>query len=132
MALADVMNGLGAALEAIPGLRVVSMPSDSVNPPEAVVDFPTTVTFDSTFARGVDTHIVKIRVYVGRSDDRSARLALAEYFDGTRSIKAAVEQDPTLSGAAKSVRVIRAENVGFFDVSGISFLGCDFITEVLA
>jgi hypothetical protein len=131
MSLPDVMTGLGQALQAI--VRVAAMPADNVNPPEAIVDFPTTVDFDQTFARGLNTYSIKIRVYVGRSDDRSARLTLAQFFpDGELSIKAAVEQDPTLGGTAKSVRVIRAENVGYFDVSGVSYLGCDFLTEVLA
>lgn len=132
MALTEITAGLAEALQAIPGLRVVAMPSDTVNPPEAVVDFPTTVLFDSMLGH-VDAYTIRIRVYVGRSDERSARLALARFLgSGDSSVKRAVEANPTLNGAAKNVAVLRAENVGYFDVAAVSYLGCDFICEVLA
>lgn len=132
MSLADVVTGLGEALQAISGLRVVPFTAD-VHPPEAVVDLPTSVDFDSTFARGTDTYAMKIRVYVSRADDRSGRIKLASFFPGGASdVKAAVESDPKLGGAAKTVRVTGAENVGYFDVAGVSYLGCDFIVDVMA
>ena len=52
---------------------------------------------------------------------------------GATSVKAAIESDPTLGGAAMSVRVVSATDYGEYEVTqGTSFLGVTFNVEVIA
>lgn len=133
--LSAVMDGLGVRLATIPGLRVKDYPADSAAPPAAIVSWPTVLEFDSTMGRGIDRCVIPVLVLVGRVSDRASRDALALYLAGTgaSSIKAAVEADKSLGGAAQSVRVMGgsppAEEVM---IGAVSYLGARLDVEVYA
>lgn len=133
MNLGNVMDGLGAALAAITGLRVLDFPPDSISVPAAVVSFPDTIIYDSTMARGSDETTIKVHVLVGKVSDRSARDALCPYLDGTgaSSIKAAIETDVTLGGAAQTARVTDA-TISTMMVGGVEYLAGTFSIDLLA
>lgn len=96
MILSEVMDELGAALEAIEGLRVKSYTEQRVNPPMATVNLPRVYTYDSTYGRGSDDIELPIVVYAGRFDAESSRNAISQYVDGSggRSIKQVIESHP--------------------------------------
>lgn len=127
-----VMDGLGVRLATISGLRVFDFPPDSVNPPAAIVGYPT-VQFDATMARGKDRLSIPVYVYVGRVSDRNARDQLAAYMAGAgaSSVKAAVEAGKTLGGACDTCRVVDAAPVDGSDFAGSPFVAIRFTVDVV-
>jgi hypothetical protein len=133
MDLGDIMDGLATALATISGLQVYGYPPDSVTTPAAVVALPDTITYDDTMARGADRITIPVHVLVGKVSDRSAAAALAGYLSGagTSSVKAAVESDATLGGAADTARVTEA-SVSVMTVAGVDLLAASFSIDVVA
>ncbi len=135
--MADVsamVAGLETNLQTISGLRVIDKFEGNVPVPAAVVDVPEVIDFDEVFGRGHDRWEIPVVLLVSMASERAGRTKLYEYLNssGSTSIKTAIEDDPTLGGAADTTRVIRAENIGHYIVSGIDYLGATFICEVIA
>ena len=84
--------------------------------------------------RGSDTYEVPVILYVSKVDAETGQDSLDSYLaaSGANSIKAAIEGDTTLGGAAMSVRVVSATEYGEYEVTqGTSFLGVTFNVEVI-
>ncbi|WP_436792663.1 hypothetical protein [Actinospongicola halichondriae] len=77
MVLSDVMDQLATQLEAINGLRVTAYPADHVNPPAAIVGYPESWEFDTTYQRGSDMAVLPVWIVVSNAYSRSARDQLA-------------------------------------------------------
>ena len=133
MDVPEVMSGLGNQLRTISGLRVRDYPSDSTNPPEAIVSFPENIEYDTVMARGADRLVFPVTVLVGRVSDRTARTRLGDYLsgEGDRSVKAAIEADKTLGGAADTTRVMEADTA-IWTMGGSDLLAATFTIEVIA
>ena len=108
MSISDLRSGLGANLATISGLRVSTYIPDDIAPPVGVISAPT-VTYDTAFRQGLTTYDFTVTVLVGRTSERSAQSKLDAYCDptGSQSVKAALESDQTLGGAAQALRVTR-------------------------
>jgi len=98
MDLIAVAGELREALSVIPGLRVPAWGVTAIQAPAAIVALPDRIEFDKTYkgasARGTDTYKdLPIVLLVGKTDERSSVLALAEYAAGAgpQSVKAALE-----------------------------------------
>lgn len=130
--IAAVAAGMGTALESIDGLRVYSFQAAAISAPAAIVLLPK-MQYDSTFARGSDEATFTIHLMVGKVDDRTASTALAGYMSGTgaSSVKSALESDPTLGGAAQTIRVTDA-SVQIMPVGGIDYLTATFNVDTVA
>ena len=128
-----VMDALGVRLATISGLRVADYPSDSANPPQAIVGLPETpLEYDAVMGRGADRVVLPVMVLVGKVSDRTARDALSAYLSGTgaSSVKAAVEGTTgDLGGAAQTVRVMTAR-VDVVTIQAVDYLGATFEVEV--
>jgi hypothetical protein len=133
MVLTDVMDALGAALQEIADVNVYAFPPDAVTVPALVVRYPESITYDSTMARGADELELIVVALVGKVSDRGARTSLNSYIDGDgeRSVKQAVEADPTLDGNCHTLRVAEAEVVTN-TVGGIEYLAVEFTIEIVA
>lgn len=107
MKLAIVMEALAERIDTIQGLHVSSWPIGKVTPPAAVVSYPTTITLDQTYGRGMDRMKLPIVVVVGKPTERTTRDALAEYCDGSgpRSIKQVLEGTRFDTSILHTVRV---------------------------
>lgn len=130
--LGSVMDAIGTRLATISGLRIADYPSDTANPPQAIVSLPETVEYDTVAGRGADRVVIPITVLVGRVSERAARDALAQYVSGVGalSIKAAVEgADGALDGAVHTVRVTAAR-VDVVTIQAVDYLGASFDVEV--
>jgi hypothetical protein len=128
--LGGVMDAIGAALGTIAGLRVADYPSDSANPPQAIVGLPAEpIEYDATMGRGADRVVLPVAVLVGKVSDRAARDALSAYLSGTgaQSVKGAL--DGTLGGVAQTVRVTSAR-VDVVTIQAVDYLGATFDVEV--
>ena len=134
MIIADIRNGLKTRLETITGLRAYATIPDQFAPPAAIVGMPTMVTYNKVFGGATHTLSYPVRILVGKATDRSAQERMEAYIDstGSSSIRAAIEGDTSLGGAANVVRVLSAQGLGVYDMGGVSYLGCDFTVEVVA
>jgi hypothetical protein len=129
-----IIDGLATNLATVSKLRVQREILDTVPIPCAIVGPPTTVEYDEVMARGADLYTFTVRVLVARASERTAQKSLFAYASGTgdRSIKAAIESDRTLGGAADSVAVRSASGVGIYGYGEADYLGIEFSVEVIA
>lgn len=129
--LANIRTGLKNRLATITALNAHDKAPATVVVPTAF-PMPGTIEFDETMARGVDSYTFTVRLLVQRAVDQLAQENLDPYLDGsgTFSIKAAIEGDGTLGGAADWTRVIRVPRYGDIDHAGQMYLGADFTVEV--
>lgn len=125
MILADLMDEVGTALEAIDGLRVYPYYIDRVAPPAAVVGWPDPLTFDASFGRGSDRLTLPIYVVVGKVDARSARDQLSAYLagSGVTSVKAAVDGGTYTEADSVTVREARVE---VLTIASVDYLAAVF------
>ena len=133
--LTSIRDGLKTNLETISDLTAYEYVPDWIEPPIALVAPLNSLNYDSTMARGADTYEVPVILYISRIDAETSQDTVDSYLvaSGANSIKAAIESDATLGGAAMSVRVISATDYGEYEVTqGTSFLGVTFNVEVIA
>ena len=131
--ITNIRSGLATRLATISGLRTASTMPDNPNPPIAIV-IPDNINFDNAFQRGMDTLTFRIFVVVGRADERTAQNSIDSYCatSGTSSIKAAIEGDKTLGGAAYNCRVTDMRNYGSVIIGEVTYLSCEFVVAVYA
>lgn len=128
--LAALRAGLAANLSTINGLRAVPYVPDNVEPPMAVVNAPT-ITYDTAFQRGSDEYTFTVDVYVSAASLRGAQLVLDDYVDPA-AVKAALESDRSLGGAAMTLRVTSMNSYRQEVVGDIPFLAASFSVQVVA
>ncbi|WP_026254872.1 hypothetical protein [Salinispora arenicola] len=127
MDLRAVMTEIGTALDTIDAVRVyVGVPGRIDVPTRgaaAVVPYPTRVTYDSTYARGMDRIEQLVLLVVGRPTDRSTLDKLTAYASGGASgVKAAIE-----AHAYTSCDVVTVDSV---DVDDVTYAGVDYLAAV--
>ena len=110
MNLIAVRQGLATALDTISGLRVFDYVPDSAPVPAAIVE-PLEITYGAAMQDGLHNLRGYVTVFDGRMSDRSSQDRVDTYVatTGTKSIKAAIEADPTLSGSCQTSQVIGAQ-----------------------
>ena len=131
--IVTIRSGIATNLATISGLRTSAFLPDLVNPPIAVVR-PDTISFDSAFARGLDTLEFVVLVIVGRVDERTSQARLDAYCDtsGDTSIKRAIESNRTLTGAVSDLRVTEMRNYTSLAIGDVSYLAAEFVVQVIA
>lgn len=125
-----VREGLATRMATIDGLRVSSFVPDAPRPPIAIV-LPQRIEFDLNAQRGADRYFLRVMLLVSRADDRASQANLDAYVVGAGSIKAAIEADRTLGGAADTCRVTSLDNYNYVPVGDTLYLGADFNVEVV-
>lgn len=132
--LVAVMDGIAEKLRAIDtlaGERTYEWPTLTVNPPCAVVGYPTELNYDATFRRGSDRATFPAWIICGRVDARTTRDAIAAYVgpDGAKQFKEALEvEDPDDPWA--SLRVMGA-TVEAVNISGVDYQSVRFDLDIL-
>lgn len=134
--MADVQaiaDGLATRLATIAGMRTSSHVADAVSVPHASIALES-IEFDRAMGRGLDELTFTVRVYTSRASDRAGQKALYGYLvgSGAKSVKAAIEGDRTLGGAASDCRVSDVQNVGVYEAGGTDYFGADFTVTVYA
>jgi len=132
-ALSTLRSGLATRLATISGLRASATIPDNPTPPIAVV-MPGRITYDTAFGRGSDEYTFSIMLIVGRVADRAAQNTLDAYCasSGSASVKAAIEADRTLGGAALDCRVTEMTNQAPLAIGDITYLTAEFNVLVIA
>lgn len=120
----DVMTQLAAALDTIEGLTVHTAAPDKVVVPAAVVAYPDTITFDTTYQRGSDTLDIPVVVLVRRITPRGSFEELGDYAAGVglRSVKATLE-----GGVYSAFDDVHVRDCTFDDAT---FAGVRYLTAV--
>lgn len=132
--LAAIRAGLADNLATIDGINASAYLLSNLTPPCAEVQ-PGETEYDLTFARGLDRWTLTVRVLVGASTDQGAQRLLDRMLEssGSVSVKAAIESDKTLGGAASSVQVQRCTGYRLISREGHGpLLGAEWTIEVLA
>jgi len=129
MSVGLLRTALAEQLSSIDGLRVSEVMVDAPRPPQAIVT-PLRLDYDLNARRGADEYQFVVTVMVGRADSRSAQNSLDDYIVGENSVKAAIEADRTLGGAANTCRVTEMRNYGAIAYGDQLYLGCEFVVEV--
>jgi hypothetical protein len=129
--IAAVFEGLAARLETIDGLRVREELPGTIQPPAAVLSLEE-LTYDTAMARGSDDLEVHVHVFTSLSSERAGQRALWAYLAGSgpKSVKAAVEADPTLGGAAMFAEVVSVGDVGIAKIGDVSYYAARFVVNV--
>lgn len=108
----QVRAGLATRLATISGLRTFSYQPSQLNPP---VGYPviTQVRYHGTMGGGMPIFDCTVYVIVGRYTDDRANADLDAYlaYSGAKSLRAALEGDPTLGGVAQSVLVSASTDI---------------------
>jgi hypothetical protein len=130
--LLAVTQGIKERLETISGLRCNSVEPANPSPPAAwpFVRTPA-ANYDQTYDGGM-TWYFSIYVIVGAQSDQHAQTNLMPYLapSGAKSIKAAIEGDPTLGGVAEFAVVRSVESIGSYPIAGNSYIGAVLVCEV--
>lgn len=127
MSLMQLRQGIASNLATISGLRTSWFVPDNPSPPIAIV-VPDRVDYDVSMARGSDTFAFQVLIIAGRINERSAQSTLDAFLDstGSASIKAAIESDKTLGGAAHSARVTDWSGYGPLSIGDAQYLSVTF------
>jgi len=131
--LSELRTGIATNLATVAGLRTAATMPDNPSPPIAIV-IPSTITFDDTFQRGMQTYSFNVLIVVGRVDERTAQNKLDAYCasTGASSIKLAIEKDKSLGGKAFDVRVSEMRNYGSIVIGEVTYLSSEFSVLVYA
>lgn len=136
---APTISGIRAAiatnLNTITGLRAFGFEKDAVPVPGATVGL-TSIEYDKDFGGGFNAEI-KVRVLVSKATDKNAQEKLDGYLaaSGALSVKAAIESDRTLGGAAGSrgtLAVTGIDAYGVYQYGEVDYLGAEFTVTVYA
>lgn len=132
--LTNIRTEIKNNLANITSLSVYGYVPDFIEPPTAVVGVMEAIDYDASMQRGADRYEIPVYLYVSRVDAQDSQDTLDGYLasSGASSIKAQIESDSTLNGEAQSVRVTSASNYGVYNINNISYLGVEFIVEVIA
>ena len=129
----EIKTGIANALDNITVLRAYAQQPDNVNAPFAWPMLES-ITYNGAMRGGLVTHIFNVSVVVGRSAERTAQTALDGYlsYEGTTSVRAALESDRTLGGVVSNLLVESASNISTLDGNDTTYLMVDFRVVVYA
>ena len=132
MTIQTIRQGIATNLATITGLRTSAFVPDNPTPPIAIV-VPERVDYDTAMRRGLDTFTFKVLVIAQRASERGAQNTLDAFCDstGATSVKAAIESDRSLGGAANDCRVTDLTDYGPLTVGETQYLAATFSVTVI-
>lgn len=127
-------EALAANLSSIAGIQQSAYVLSSPTLP-AVEVVPGPIDYDKAMGRGTDEWTFIVRVLVGLTTDIGGQKLLGKLraSSGAQSIKAALESDPTLGGAARTLHVPRVSGQQTYGREGrSSAIGAEWTVQVWA
>lgn len=130
MSIAAIQAGIKTRLATITGLRVYDYLPDQPQPPMAVVQF-NSLDYHGAFGGGMADYNLTVTLVLGRIIERTTVSNLDGYASpsGASSIRAAIEAEQTLGGAAQTATVTTMSNPRAVTYADATFYAVDF--EVL-
>lgn len=124
--LTTTMDGLATlATNASLATNIYAYPVGSVTVPCIVVGYPTTIDFDTVFARGGDRAVLPVWFVVGKSNTKDARDGLSAILSDASSVKSAFDGNRSFG----SVRVTDAD-IAEITIAAVDYVGVKFTVEV--
>lgn len=134
-ALADIRAAIAANLTtSLEDIQISPYMLANPTPPGGHV-FPAEVLYDQAMGRGLDEWHLTVQLFVALATDIGAQERLDAYLaaSGSQSVKAAIESDRTLGGAASDVRVESSSGYHtYLKPDGVGVLGAEWTVRVLA
>ena len=129
--ISQVATGLQARLATITGLRTFSYQPEQENPPFGYPQI-NRVDYHRAYSGGDVVMDWTVHIVVGRWTDRTAHAALDDYlsYSGSKSVRAAIEADPTLGGVCSTLIVRSGADITSIDANGAQFLVIQLQVEV--
>lgn len=134
MTVSTIRDGLAANMNTLFAGRAYDTVPDNPNPPCAVVTVAG-IEYDAAFNGALSRYSMVVTVIVGKVSERTAQDTLDGYCTptGSSSVKAALESDCTLSGAAFDLQVQEMRNYQQLVLGdGVTYLACEFVVQVIA
>lgn len=136
MSVAELRAGLAANLDALDGLQVPAGGYVLAQPTTPSVEIvPAPVEYDKAGSRGTDQWTFYVRVLVGTPSDVGGQKKLDKFMEptGATSVKAALESDTTLGGAALDLWVGKCSGYRVYQREGApAVLGAEWTVTVYA
>ena len=134
MDVGAVMDEVAGRLRQAPSLageRTFAYPPGSVAPPAAIVSYPSDITFDAAYRRGMDRMTLSVVVVVGKPTDRTCRDQLAKYVkgDGDESVKQLVDGNGG-SYTSCDVAVVAGAEFDVVNIGGADYLAAVFTINI--
>ena len=128
--ITQVKTGLAARLATITGLRTYAYQPDQLNAPMAYSNL-NSITYHRTFG-GMTEQEYTVTVIVARATERTAEASVDGYtaYDGTTSVRAAIEADRTLGGVVDDLIVESATGIQSVSANDTEYLSVDFVVRV--
>lgn len=128
--ITQVKTGLAARLATITGLRTYAYQPDQLNAPMAYSNL-NTITYHRTFG-GMTEQEYTVTVIVARATERTAEAFVDGFtaYDGTTSVRAAIEADRTLGGVVDDLIVESATGIQSVSANDTEYLSVDFVVRV--
>lgn len=127
MSIADIRQGLADRLATVPDLRVSPYFPDDITPPVGIVD-TYRLDFDLALRRGSDDITFDVLIVVRRVSERQAQSDLDTLVP---LVKAAIEADKSLGGAAQSLQVQSMNGYSPLVVNESTYLAASFAVRVI-
>jgi hypothetical protein len=130
---AAVRQAVATYLTTSIGLRATANRFGAISPPMAVIA-PVTgslIRYAQTFDSETDYSLRAI-ILVSEGDSAGGQDTLDAYLSptGALSVHAAVQLDPTLTGAVSYCAVVEATGYGLQNWNGVDYLGCSLVLTV--
>lgn len=128
--LGAIREAAALALKSIDGLKTHPRYPGVINSPAAVIVRRSTA-YDAAFDIPAD-HTLAVRLFVAFTNLPGAQDLLDDYCapEGDRSIRGAIDKDPTLSGVVDWCRISVAEDERVTTYGGLDYLTVDLVLEV--
>jgi hypothetical protein len=129
----ELHAGLAKLLASIPGLRVADHLPEQLSPPQAIIQLDQ-VDYHRAMSGGLSDWRFVVVMVAGRMGERSAQAQLDGWlsYDGEQSVRAALESDPTLGGAAQTVKVTRSLSVRPLVLGELTYISVELNVDVTA
>ena len=129
-----IREAIATQLQLITALNVYSKIADSVMVPAVYVGQPEVVNYDQTFRASNFRFQIPVKVVTGNVQEDQAQELLDTFvsYEGANSVPLAIGLDFSLGGSVQSSRVVEARNYGVYEIGGVSYLGVEFLIEVIA
>ncbi len=126
----DIRDGIAANLATITNTQILSYQLSNPTTPSISI-FPAGTDYNQAFNRGLDRWVFTVQAIVSVVSDENGQQQLDAYLapTGSTSIRAAIESDRTLGGAAQNCVVTNASGYTLFgDTPPV--LGAEWTVEV--
>lgn len=132
--ITSIRGAIATKLQAITTLNVYDAIADSVMTPAAYVGQPETVEYDQTFRATNFKLQIPVKIVAGNVQEDIAQDLLDGFvaYGGASSVPSTIHADPTLNGTVQTCRCVQARNYGVYEIGGVSYLGVEFLIEVIA